>query len=70
MAVLVDLMISLDGFATTTDQTPDKPFGEDWPRLVGAYVATKTFRARVLGDTSGADGIPIPYYANIPNNAR
>ncbi len=54
MAVLVDLMISLDGFATTTDQTPDKPFGEDWSRLVGAYVATKTFRARVLGDASGS----------------
>lgn len=54
MAVRADLMISLDGFATTTDQTPDNPFGEDWPRLVGAYVATRTFRERVLGDTSGA----------------
>ena len=36
MVVRVDLMISLDGFATTTDQTPDTPFGADWPRLVGA----------------------------------
>jgi len=53
MAVRIDLNISLDGFATTTDQTPEKPFGEDWPRLVGAYTATRTFRARVLGDTSG-----------------
>ena len=25
---------------------------------------------QLVGDTSGADGIPIPYYANIPNNAR
>jgi dihydrofolate reductase len=53
MAVRVDLNISLDGFATTTDQTADKPFGEDWGRLVGAYVATRTFRERVLHDTSG-----------------
>ena len=53
MAVRVDLNISLDGFATTTDQTPDNPFGQDWGRLVGAYVATRTFRARVLHDTSG-----------------
>lgn len=54
MAVRVDLNISLDGYATTTDQTPENPFGEDWGRLVGAYVATRTFRSRVLGDTSGA----------------
>lgn len=54
MSVRVDLNISLDGFATTTDQTPDNPFGEDWSRLVAAYVATRTFRARVLGDDSGA----------------
>lgn len=30
MPVRVDLMMSLDGFATTTDSTPDKPFGADW----------------------------------------
>lgn len=54
MAVRVDLNISLDGFATTTDQTPEKPFGDDWGRLTSAYVATKTFRERVLHDTSGA----------------
>src|SRR5690554_7439170 len=53
MAVHVDLNISLDGFATTTDQTPDSPFGEDWSRLVGAYVKTRTFRERVLHDKSG-----------------
>lgn len=53
MAVRVDLMISLDGFATTTDQTPEKPFGEDWGRLVAAYAATKTFQERVFKDTSG-----------------
>lgn len=39
MAVRVDLNASLDGFATTTDQTPDNPMSEDWSRPVGAYVA-------------------------------
>ena len=53
MAVRVDLNISLDGFATTTDQTPENPFGEDWGRLTTAYVGTRTFRERVLHDPSG-----------------
>ena len=53
MAVRVDLNISLDGFATTTDQTPDDPIGADWGRLVAAYVATRTMQERVLGDASG-----------------
>ncbi|WOP17504.1 dihydrofolate reductase family protein [Raineyella sp. LH-20] len=56
MAVRVDLNISLDGFVTTTDQTPENPenpMGEDWQRLTGAYAATRTFRERVLHDTSG-----------------
>ncbi|EGD53755.1 dihydrofolate reductase family protein [Gordonia neofelifaecis] len=52
-SVRVDLNISLDGFATTTDQTPENPMGADWQRLVDAYASTRTFRARVLGDTSG-----------------
>lgn len=53
MTVRADLNISLDGFATTTDQTPENPFGLDWGRLVGAYTATRTFRERVLHDESG-----------------
>lgn len=71
MAVRVDLMISLDGFATTVDQTPENPFGEDWSRLVGAYVATRTFRQRVLKDASGAgttgidDAYARAYFENI-----
>ncbi|TCU36800.1 dihydrofolate reductase family protein [Rhizobium azibense] len=71
MVVRVDLMISLDGFATTTDQTPEVPFGEDWPRLVGAYAATRTFRERVLKDTSGAgtmgvdDSYAKEYFENV-----
>ena len=71
MAVRIDMMISLDGFATTTDQTPENPFGDDWPRLVGAYAATRTFRARVLNDTTGAgttgvdDAYAQAYFAEI-----
>lgn len=52
--VRVDLNISLDGFATTTDQTPENPFGDDWGRLTEAYASTRTMRARIFGDTSGA----------------
>ncbi len=53
MAVRVDLNLSLDGFATTTDQTVDDPMGPDWMRLVAAYIATRTVRERVFHDTSG-----------------
>lgn len=51
--VRADLNISLDGFATTTDQTPENPFGDDWGRLTRDYTATRTFRQRVLHDTTG-----------------
>ena len=54
MRVRADLNISLDGFGTTTDGTPENPMGDDWMRLVDAYINTRTFRSRVLGDTSGA----------------
>jgi len=71
MVVRVDLNISLDGFATTTDQTPEKPFGDDWSRLVGAYAATRTMRERVFKDNSGAgttgidDDYARAYFANV-----
>ena len=50
--VRIDLNISLDGFASG-DQSAKNPMGEDWGRLTAAYVSTRTFRARVLGDTTG-----------------
>ena len=53
MAVRIDLNISLDGVAVTTDQTPENPMGEDWGRLVAAYTGTKVFRERVLHDGTG-----------------
>ncbi len=71
MAVRVDLNISLDGFATTTDQTPQDPMGQDWMRLVAAYSATRTFRGRVLHDTSGEgttgvdDAYAKAYFAEV-----
>jgi dihydrofolate reductase len=71
MAVRADLNISLDGFATTTDQSPENPFGDDWPRLTAAYAATRTFRERVLHDTSGAgtagvdDAYAEAYFAEV-----
>lgn len=52
--VRVDLMLSLDGHGTTTDQTPDDPFGQDWGRLSESYVATRTMQQRVFGDTTSA----------------
>ncbi|PUA82075.1 dihydrofolate reductase family protein [Nocardioides currus] len=52
--VRIDLFASLDGYASTTDATDENPMGEDWGRLTSAYAATRTFRQRVLGDTSGA----------------
>lgn len=51
--VRMDLFTSLDG-RTATGQTPDNPMGEDWGRLTASYSATRTFRERVLGDSSGA----------------
>jgi dihydrofolate reductase len=50
--VRIDLNISLDGYSAN-DQSPENPMGEDWARLTTAYVATRTFRERVLGDNSG-----------------
>jgi dihydrofolate reductase len=50
--VRMDLFLSLDGY--TSEPSPDNPMGEDWGRLTQAYGATRTFRQKVLGDTSGA----------------
>lgn len=60
--VRVDLNISLDGYATTTGGTPEDPMGPDWTRLTKAYVATRTFRERVLGQTGkGTTGVDDDY---------
>jgi dihydrofolate reductase len=63
MAVRVDLNISLDGYATTTDGTPDDPIGQDWLRLVASYIATRTMRERVLheADGQGTTGVDDRY---------
>lgn len=62
--VRVDLNISLDGYASTTDQTPEDPIGQDWHRLTAAYVATQTMQERVFGQTGkGTTGIDEAYAA-------
>ncbi|MGN6425742.1 MAG: dihydrofolate reductase family protein, partial [Leifsonia sp.] len=53
--VRMDLFASLDGYTPdAADATPDDPMGPDWGRLTAAYTATRTFRARIFGDTTGA----------------
>jgi dihydrofolate reductase len=62
--VRVDLNIAMDGYATTTDQTPEDPFGRDWGRLTAAYVATRTMQQRVFGQSDrGTTGIDEKYAA-------
>jgi dihydrofolate reductase len=58
----MDLFTSLDGY-TPSDPAPDNPMGTDWGRLTAAYSATRTFRERVFGDTSGkgTDGVDDRY---------
>jgi dihydrofolate reductase len=57
--VRMDLFVSLDGYTSTTGLSLSSPMGEDWGRLTAAYTATRTFRERVFGDTSGAGTIGI-----------
>jgi dihydrofolate reductase len=59
MTVRIDLNLSLDGVAVPTDQTPENPMGEDWGRLVANYIATRTFRERVLHETTGEGTIGV-----------
>lgn len=51
--VRLDLFASLDGYAPA-DQSAEQPMGADWGRLTAAWAATRTFRERIFGDTSGA----------------
>jgi len=68
--VRIDLFLSLDGFAATAEPTPESPMGEDWERLTAAYSATRTFREKLFGDTSGAGttGIDEKYAAAFFDN--
>ena len=63
--VRIDLFLSLDGYSSMEGTSPENPMGEDWGRLTSAYSATRTFRERVFGDTSGAGttGIDESYAA-------
>ena len=63
--VRIDLFASLDGYTAAPDAASDNPMGEDWGPLTSAYAATRTFRQRVFGDTTGAGttGIDDAYAA-------
>lgn len=50
--VRLDLFASLDGY--TAEPSAGDPMGEDWGPLTAAYAMTRTFRAKVFGETSGA----------------
>ncbi|SER07766.1 dihydrofolate reductase family protein [Microlunatus flavus] len=65
--VRTDLFVSLDGYTSTTDNTPSNPMGVDWGRLTKAHTGTRTFRERVFGDTSGAGttGVDDTYVASF-----
>jgi dihydrofolate reductase len=53
--VRMDLFASLDGYTPDpADATPENPMGPDWGRLTEAYAATRTFRSKIFGDTTGA----------------
>ena len=52
--VRLDLFSSLDGYTAAPDPASDNPMGEDWGPLTAAYAATRTFRQKVFGDTTGA----------------
>lgn len=52
--VRIDLFSSLDGYTAAPDPASDNPMGEDWGALTAAYAATRTFRSKVFGETSGA----------------
>jgi dihydrofolate reductase len=64
--VRIDLFASLDGY-TAAGEGPDNPMGEDWGPLTSAYAATRTFRERIFGDTSGAgtSGVDDSYAATF-----
>lgn len=52
--VRIDLFASLDGYTAAPTPESDNPMGEDWGPLTAAYAATRTFRRKVFGDTTGA----------------
>lgn len=61
--IRLDMFVSLDGFTSVTDDTPENPMGEDWGQLTDAYSKTRSFRERVFGDHSeaGTTGVDNSY---------
>lgn len=65
--VRLDLFLSLDGFTSVAEQDHENPMGADWGQLTANYAATRTFKARVLNDTSGSGttGVDDAYAATF-----
>jgi dihydrofolate reductase len=51
--VRMDLFVSLDGY-TPSDESEENPMGFGWGQITEAYTATRTFRSKIFGDTTGA----------------
>ncbi len=51
--VRMDLFVSLDGY-TPSGNTDDSPMGVGWDQVTQNYTGTRTFRAKIFGDTTGA----------------
>jgi len=51
--VRIDLFSSLDGYTAAPDPAIENPMGADWGALTAWYAATRTFREKVFGDTTG-----------------
>ena len=49
----MDLFVSIDGY-TPSDESEENPMGFGWGQITEAYTATRTFRANIFGDASGA----------------
>lgn len=69
--VRIDLFASLDGYTAAPDASSDNPMGEDWGALTATYAATRTFRQKVFGDTTGAgttgidDAFAVSFFEGI-----
>ena len=64
--VRMDLFVSLDGY-TPSGNSADSPMGVGWEQVTRNYTATRTFRAKIFGDTTGegTTGLDDSYAASF-----
>jgi dihydrofolate reductase len=58
-----NMSVSLDGFSTGADQSPEAPFGHAGGRLVQWFLGTRTFHA-MQGQPGGSAGIDDAFASN------